>query len=88
MLSPLKNWKTQKMNLQTKVHSTLTKNLSPNSVIEIESENLCDTHLLISIKSADFTNLSKIDQNKLVYSYLSEYINSGELHAVTLKLTP
>ncbi len=75
------------MNLQTKIHNILSQNLSTDSEIEIKSENLCDTHLIISIKSADFINLSKIDQNKLVYSYLSEFINSGELHAVTLKIS-
>ncbi len=75
------------MNLQTKVYNTLSKNLSADTVIEIKSENLCDTHLIISIKSADFTNLSKIDQNKLIYSYLNEYFDSSELHAVTLKLS-
>ena len=40
------------------------------------------------VNSQEFEGKSIIDQHKIIYAILDEYIQSGEIHALTLKTAP
>ena len=44
------------------------------------------SHFLISMVGEQFTGLSKLKRQQLVYSCVNEQITSGEIHALTMRL--
>ena len=67
---------------QNKINDLLNSNFK-DSVIEV---TLKDSYCNIFIVSDTFKGLSKLKRQQLVYSYISEQIASGSIHAVDLKL--
>ena len=67
---------------QNEINDLLNSNFK-NSVIEVA---LKDRYCHIFIASDKFKELSKLKCQQLVYSYISEQIASGSIHAVDLKL--
>ena len=67
---------------QNKINDLLSSNFK-DSVIEV---TLKDSYCNIFIVSDTFKGLSKLKRQQLVYSYISEQIASGSIHAVDLKL--
>ena len=67
---------------QNKINDLLNSNFK-DSVIEV---TLKDRYCNIFIVSDTFKGLSKLKRQQLVYSYISEQIASGYIHAVDLKL--
>ena len=67
---------------QNKINDLLNSNFK-DSVIEV---TLKDRYCNIFIVSDTFKGLSKLKRQQLVYSYISEQIASGSIHAVDLKL--
>lgn len=65
----------------------LLKGFSESELLSVSSPRSDDKHFEVSIKSNKFKDLSLINQNRLVYSYISDLINSGVVHAVSLKLS-
>ena len=51
-------------------------------VIDMTSDS---NHFSVLIISDIFSDLSLIDRHKLVYSALNQYIETGEIHALTIK---
>tara|TARA_B100001057_G_scaffold102991_1_gene100340 strand:- start:51333 stop:51551 length:219 start_codon:yes stop_codon:yes gene_type:complete len=47
-----------------------------------------DSKYTVYVNSREFEGKSIIDQHKIIYSILDEYIKSGEIHALTLKTAP
>ena len=68
---------------QNEINNLLNSNFK-NSVIEV---TLKDSYCNIFIASDKFKGLSKLKCQQLVYSYISEQIASGAIHAVDLELT-
>ena len=67
---------------QNEIDDLLNSNFK-DSVIEV---TLKDSYCNIFIASNRFKRLSKLKCQQLVYSYISEQIASGTIHAVDLKL--
>ena len=67
---------------QNEINNLLNSNFK-NSVIEVK---LKDSYCNIFIASDNFKGLSKLKCQQLVYSYISDQIASGAIHAVALKL--
>ena len=67
---------------QNEINDLLKSNFN-SSVIEVA---LKDRYCHIFIASDKFKGLSKLKCQQLVYSYISEQIASGAIHAVDLKL--
>ena len=67
---------------QNKINDLLNSNFK-DSVIEV---TLKDRYCNIFIVSDTFKGLSKLKRQQLVYSYISEQIAIGSIHAVDLKL--
>ena len=67
---------------QNKINDLLNSNFK-DSVIEV---TLKDRYCNIFIVSDTFKGLSKLKRQQLVYSYISEQIVTGSIHAVDLKL--
>ena len=54
-----------------------------------EIRGLLEAGLGLMLVSEAFSGLSRVKRQQLVYSFLNEKINSGEIHAVSMKcLTP
>ena len=68
---------------QNEISALLNLNFE-ESVIEVK---LKDSYCNIFIASDKFKGLSKLKCQQLVYSYISEQIASGAIHAVDLELT-
>ncbi len=56
-----------------------------DSEIKIEGS---DSKYTVYVNSQEFEGKSIIDQHKIIYAILDEYIQSGEIHALTLKTAP
>lgn len=56
----------------------------PNSEIIINNLGNSDKNYIINIKSNLFNKKTKVDQHKMVYSILKQFIGN-ELHAVSIK---
>ena len=67
---------------QSEIRDLLNSNFE-DSVIEV---TLKDSYCNIFIASDKFKGLSKLKCQQMVYSYISEQIASGSIHAVELKL--
>ena len=67
---------------QNEISALLNLNFE-ESVIEVK---LKDSYCNIFIASDKFKGLSKLKCQQLVYSYISEQIASGAIHAVDLEL--
>ena len=53
-----------------------------NSEVKVEgSESKYTVHVISNV----FSGKSTIDRHKLVYSALNQYIQTGEIHALTIK---
>ena len=47
-----------------------------------------ESKFTVFVASNKFLDKSMIEQHKMIYSILDEYIKSGEIHALTLKTSP
>lgn len=55
----------------------------PNAQVDVQGDG---THFFITLIDDYFENLSLIKRQRDVYSYLQAYIDSGELHAVSMNV--
>jgi stress-induced morphogen len=56
----------------------------PNATVDLEDYAGDSNHYELKIIDSSFTGLSKIQQHKLVYKALGEYVGN-ELHAIALQ---
>lgn len=63
------------------IHQQLTDNL-PNAKIEVDGDGYKYTVTLIDDQ---FDGLSTLKRHQLIYKILNQAIESGELHALTIK---
>ena len=57
----------------------------------VDSEVLVEgseSKFTVHVKSDDFIGKSIIEQHKVIYAILNKYIETGEIHALTLKTKP
>jgi len=47
-----------------------------------------DSKFTVHVKSDSFAGKSIIEQHKIIYAILNKYIETGEIHALTLKTKP
>jgi stress-induced morphogen len=71
---------------QELLKNALLAGFTESEILSIASPRGDDKHFEIKIQSSKFNQLSLLAQNRLVYSYISDLINSGEVHAVSLNL--
>ena len=57
----------------------------PDGEITLQDYKSDGLHFVVTVKSAKFNGLKLIDQHKLVYAALAEFMQSGELHALRIK---
>jgi stress-induced morphogen len=57
-----------------------------NDEITLESPRQDDNHFSLTIKSAQFDQLTLIQRSRLVYKILDPLLASKELHAISLNL--
>jgi len=63
--------------------------LAPKTTVEVQDLTGTQNHYQASIVSPIFSGKSTIERHRLVNEILSTELNSGEVHALTLKtLTP
>lgn len=55
----------------------------PNAQVDVQGDG---THFFITLIDDYFQGLSLIKRQRDVYSYLQSYIDSGELHAVSMSI--
>lgn len=61
------------------------KKVFPDAEVKIIVDQLDGAHVVLNITSAKFKNLSLVDQHRLVYDTLAEFIKDGSVHALKLK---
>lgn len=67
--------------LDKEIRSRLERNFS-DATIELSVDG---NHAAISIRSEQFADLNRVEQQKLVYRCLNDLIKDGRLHAVRLR---
>ena len=73
--------------LITKVQKILNKEFNTDTdIIEFSSPRNDNKHFLLLIVSKKFENMPLLNRHRLVYSLLNPLIDSGEIHALNLKL--
>ena len=71
--------------LTTQVLRILNKEF-PNDYIEFISPRNDNKHFQLTIISERFTGMPLLKRHRLVYSFLKSMLDSGEIHALNLKL--
>lgn len=54
----------------------------PNSNVEVDGDGV---HFEAVVVSEQFSGLNRIKRQQIVYSTVNEYVQSGELHALSMK---
>lgn len=62
---------------------TLLQKALPHTLIKVESAD--QVHFEVLAVSEAFTHQSRIARQRIVYSVLGPYLQSGEIHALALK---
>ena len=57
----------------------------PGSEVEVKDLTGTGDHFEARVVSAEFDGKSMVDQHKLVYAPLQDWLKSGELHALALR---
>jgi acid stress-induced BolA-like protein IbaG/YrbA len=77
------------MKTKSKLKLLLQSNFAlPTDKVEVSSPRNDDSHFEINIYSEQFNSLSLIQRNRLVLKLINPLLESKEVHAVSLKLTP
>ena len=60
----------------------IEKNL-PEAIVSVESDD--EIHFSAEVICPAFTGKTRVQQQQMVYQIINSYIQSGELHALSLK---
>ncbi len=71
--------------MQIEVLKQKIETLSPNTKVELKDLTGAQNHYEASIVSDAFEGKSLIEQHRLVFSVLKQELDSGDLHALSLK---
>lgn len=66
------------------LHRELEKRLTAKFTCALVSVEVQGASATLKLISNDFNNLTPVKRQRLVYSVISDLIQSGELHAVTI----
>lgn len=68
----------QSVEVQSLIESKL-----PGAFVEVSGDD--GAHFEAVVVSDDFESLSTLERQRLVYSYIGEYITNGTIHALSFK---